>query len=314
MGPRGGGGRAASRAVQRPARASARRCSPNACRACCPISSLTESLEVSAVHSLAGVDLSGRPDHPPAVRRSASLGLGRQRGGRRSPVGPARSDLLRPPWGAVPRRGAGVPGPGAGRAADPVGVGRHQLGPERGPGALSRRGSSWCWPRIPVRAAWRPPRACSAPARRWPSAATPTGSRARSATGSTSPRRSGRCGRRSCEGGPARGRVLGGGRRAGGRGSRPAGLPAPRHRVADQRRGARALPAQAAPPPRTVCTSSTRPCTGADSALAASTRCCGWPGRWPTWRAEPRPSADEVAAAVAMRRGETSTARIRVVS
>ena len=63
-----------------------------------------------------------RTDRPPAVRRSAPLGLDGQHRRRRTAAGPARGHLLCPPRRAVPGRGPGVPAAGAGGAAGAAGV------------------------------------------------------------------------------------------------------------------------------------------------------------------------------------------------
>ena len=90
---------------------------------------LRDSLEVSAVHSLAGFNLDDhlitRPpysDPTTPLRWPASSAAVR---GWRS-----RRDLLCPQGCAVPRRGAGVSAGGDRGAADAVGVGHDHLGPE----------------------------------------------------------------------------------------------------------------------------------------------------------------------------------------
>ena len=115
----------------------ARRCWPSGSRACCPDLDLHDSLEVSAVHSLAGFNLDDRLDRPSAVQRPAPLGLGGQHRRRRAADGQARRDLLRPQGRAVPGRGARVRPAGARRAADAAGVGHDQPRPERGQRPLS---------------------------------------------------------------------------------------------------------------------------------------------------------------------------------
>ena len=67
-----------------------------------------EALEVSMIHSVAGLLRDGRADAPAPVPRSASFGLAAG-AGRRRLARPAGRNLARASRRAVPRRAAGVP-------------------------------------------------------------------------------------------------------------------------------------------------------------------------------------------------------------
>ena len=87
-----------------------------------PPLAVEEALEVTAVHSVAGLLAGGRPaGAPAAVPGAAPLGVGRGAGRRRLAAGPSGRGVAVAPRGSLPGRGAGVPGRGAGRAAAAAG-------------------------------------------------------------------------------------------------------------------------------------------------------------------------------------------------
>ena len=153
-------------------RARARPCWPSGSRPSCPGSTAAAALEVTAIHSVAGV----LPDRQPAADRAAVLRAAphRDQGGdrRRGQRGhPARGGVPGPPRLPVPGRGAGVrpgrarraaPAPGVGRGRDrPVGPDRPLPGPvHSGPGGQPvpvRQADR----RAPVRAATARPRSAA---------------------------------------------------------------------------------------------------------------------------------------------------------
>ena len=101
----------------RPARA--RRCWPSGCPVCCPTSTSDEALEVTAIHSVAGLLPAQAPlvRRPPFCRRRTTPPRCRRSLVAARPDGPAGSGVAGPPRGAVPGRGARVQTRGAGRAA-----------------------------------------------------------------------------------------------------------------------------------------------------------------------------------------------------
>ena len=178
---------------------------------------------------------------------------------------------------------------------------------ERGSVTIHRAGGSArspagpSWSSRPTRARARPrPATPRARAARSSAAATSPGCPARCSTASTcgwtsrrspappgSTARAPRVDRRSAAGSPAPG---GGGRAAG------------RHRADGQQPGARPAAARALAVPRpSLRLAPSGRSSGARCRSAASTGCCGSPGRWPTWRGRRCPGADEVAEALGMR-------------
>ena len=181
------GDRRRGRAQPAAGRAARRRqvaCWPRACPACCRTCSPHEALEVSMIHSVAGLLDGGRLVHAPAVPRAASRRLA---GGadRRRPARPARRGQPRASRRAVPRRIAGIPPPGAGGAAPAAGNrahhGRARHGARHLPGAVPvGRGDE----PVPLRPSRRRRRA-NAAARRAAARTTRAGSAARCWTAST---------------------------------------------------------------------------------------------------------------------------------
>ena len=194
VGLRGGGGRPAPHAVPRSARGrqdDARRAGAQ------PAAGPGPARRARGLRpAFPGRVPPGRPaGDPPALQRPPPLRVGGQHGRRWTAAGPPGRHLAGPPGRAVPGRGAGVRAAGDRRAADAAGVGHRTDQPQRGSGAVP--GPVPADPGrqpVPVRAG-RHARAVSASARRWPSAATRSGSPGRSATGSTSTRASCRCAR-----------------------------------------------------------------------------------------------------------------------
>ena len=91
---------------------------------------LRDSLEVSAVHSLAGFNLDDQLiTRPPYSDPHHSASVASIVGGGAAD-GEAGGDLLRTQGCALPRRGSGVSADGDRGAADAVGVGHDHVGPE----------------------------------------------------------------------------------------------------------------------------------------------------------------------------------------
>ena len=92
-----------------PARRAARRCSRAACPASCPPLTREEAIEVTRIHSVAGVAPAGSgPRGAAALPRAASRHLGAGPRRRRRAAG-SRRDLARAPRRALPRRAPRVP-------------------------------------------------------------------------------------------------------------------------------------------------------------------------------------------------------------
>ena len=140
VGADGGGGGRGRRTPPLPrgsARARARRCSPSGCRPSCPRSAGRSPLEVTAVHSVAGLLPPGKPlIDVAALLRPAPLGHDAGPRRRRPGHRPARSGLAGPPRGALPGRDARVQQPGPGRPAAAAGGGARRDRAQRGRGAV----------------------------------------------------------------------------------------------------------------------------------------------------------------------------------
>ena len=95
-----------------------------------------EALEVSMIHSVAGVLQGGGLTPATALSRPASLGVGGGAGRRRPPRTAGRG-VARPPRRAVPRRVAGVPARGPGGAAPAAGKRPRHRRPRQRPRHLS---------------------------------------------------------------------------------------------------------------------------------------------------------------------------------
>ena len=128
--------RRAPPAPARAARARARRCWPSGCPACCPPLDRDAALEVTAVHSVAGLlpDGAGRwSRRPPFQAPHHTASVAALVGGGSAQARPGRG-LAGPPRRAVPGRGAGVRAGRAGRAAPAAGVRRDRGRPAAGRG------------------------------------------------------------------------------------------------------------------------------------------------------------------------------------
>ena len=134
-------------------RAPARPRWPSGCPGCCPTSSVEESLELTAIHSLAGALEPGRrPDRPAAVLRAAPRRQQGQPARRRHRPGAARRGQPGPLRRAVPRRVPALPRRRHRRAAPAARERRGHHRPRRGVGHLPgpRHGGDGLQP-VPVR-------------------------------------------------------------------------------------------------------------------------------------------------------------------